>query len=453
MPVQIACPNCGQAASVDDSFVGRTARCGACRTAFAAVPSAPKAAAAAQPLIGGRYQVTGELGRGAFGVAYKALDGKLGKDVAIKMLLPEALHSADAVRRFLQEAELLARLDHPHVVPILDKGTHDGCHYLVCKLVKGKTLADLMAGGGLREPRVIVGHAVTLCNTLHAVYAEHAILHRDVKPANMMLEKGHLYLMDFGMAACHDKDPLSDTAGDEQGLGTVAGTVVGTPAYMPPEQAVFQRDQIGPWSDLYSVGAVLYHFLTGGIPVPWKGSVMDILTVQPLPPSRKRADLDPALDRIVLKSLAKRPADRYRTGAEFAAALQGWLDGTRSGTGTGPAPPIPLPPGPAAPGTVIAKPAKPPKALPPPPGAETDRPTRTARDEPVVELPPKLRSRPRADEPDDDAPPADKSRMMLGMMLAVAGGAVLLIGVCVLVLTLSCNGKPAATGTKTTVWK
>ena len=451
MPVQIACPNCGRAASVDDSYVGRTARCGACRTAFAAVPTAPRAVDA-HPLIGGRYQVTGELGRGAFGVAYKAVDGKLGKDVAIKMLLPEALHSADAVRRFQQEAELLARLDHPHVVPILDKGTHDGCHYLVCKLVKGKTFAELLAGGGLGDPRAIVGHAVTLCNTLHAVYSEHAILHRDVKPANMMLEKGHLYLMDFGMAACHDKDPVSDTAGNEQGLATVAGTVVGTPAYMPPEQAVFQRDQIGPWSDLYSVGAVLYHFLTGGIPVPWKGSVLDILNVQPLPPSRRRPDLDPALDRIVLKSLAKRPADRYRTGAEFAAALQGWLDGSRSGTGS--LPPIPLPPTPPTPGTLIAKPAKPAKPLPAPPGADTDRPTRTARQEAEPARPPKARTPKKAEVREGDDAPADKSKLMLGMMLAVAGGAVLLIGVCVLVLTLSCSAKPGTNGTtKTTSWK
>ncbi len=345
----IACPNCHNSSVVDDSVIGRTVRCGACRTAFPAAPATQgEVAPLPKGLIGGRYRLSNELGRGTFGAVYRAADTKLGgREVAVKMLLRDALASSDAIRRFLQEAELLCLVDHPNVVRLEDKGVHGGSHYLVCKLVRGKTLAELMPQqGGFPDPRQVVGWAVTLCRTLHAVYSEHKILHRDVKPANVMLERDHLYLMDFGMAACYDQ------AIDATGMATTAGTAVGTPAYMPPEQAVFDRDQIGPWSDLYGVAAVLYHLLTGALPVPWRGKLLDILTVAPVPPSRKKPGLDPDLDRIVLKALAKKPADRFSNGDEFAAALRGWLDSSRTSSSS----PLPLPQ-PALPVGSTAKPA------------------------------------------------------------------------------------------------
>ena len=294
MAIKICCPNCQKTYQVDESKVGTTASCGACRTSFAVKSSPSSQATAIAMLIGKRYQVRSELGRGAFGVALKAYDLKMKREVALKMLLPEALNSPDAVQHFLLEANVLAELGHPNIVPIFDKGQHEHSYYLVCKLVKGKTLAELLPRGGFADPRVAVGYVVTLCKTLQSVYAEHSILHRDVKPANMMLEQDHLYLMDFGMAACHDKNPVSKGSDAETGLATIAGSAIGTPAYMPPEQAFFSRNQIGPWSDMYSAGAVLYHCLTGSIPIPWNGNILDIVQAKPIPPSVRRSGLDPA---------------------------------------------------------------------------------------------------------------------------------------------------------------
>ncbi|HEX3150822.1 MAG TPA: protein kinase [Gemmataceae bacterium] len=356
MPIQISCPNCKKLHVVDDNTVGATASCQSCRTSFAVRRKAWELSTTDLTIIGNRYQIRSELGRGAFGVALKAFDTKMNREVAVKMLLPEALSSADAVQRFLREANLLAELGHPNIVPIFDKGEHERSYYLVCKLVKGKTLAELLPKTGFADSRIAVGHVVTLCKTLQSVFAEHSILHRDVKPANMMLEQDHLYLMDFGMAACHDKNAVNNGPGEDTGLATIAGTAVGTPAYMPPEQAFFSRNQIGPWSDMYSAGAVLYHFLTGSIPIPWTGNILDIVQTKPIPPSMRRPGLDPALDAIVLKSLEKRPGDRYQSGEQFATALKHWLDRP---TMSRPVPPA-LPVLPAAPVKPVVR------TLPPP---------------------------------------------------------------------------------------
>ncbi len=356
------CPNCRTPAPAD-APPGQPLACGGCGTEF----TPPL-------LIGGRYEERGPLGEGTNGRVVRAYDRHLRREVAIKLLKPGAVSSPEAVRRFEREADVMAAVSHPHVLPIYDKGEHAGGRFLVCKLVGGKSMDKLIPPGGWDDPREAVGHAVTLARTLHDVYSTHQVLHRDVKPSNLILEGEHLFLADLGLVGYRDANA------EAGGLATVAFSAVGTPAYMPPEQVLFERHKVGPWSDVYGVGAVLYHLLTGSVPIPRMKGLHDILQVKPSPPSRLRLALDPALDPVVLKSLEKRPEDRYQTTDEFARALVRWRDG---GTATQP---LPLPP---------------PDPVPP-------RPLLTDPDD------------------DDDAPP---KRNRLFLWLAVGLAALLLIGV------------------------
>jgi tRNA A-37 threonylcarbamoyl transferase component Bud32 len=320
-------------------------------------------------LLGERYEIAEELGRGAFGVVYRALDTRLKrKSVAVKILLETALATPDAVRRFRAEAQLLCQVQHAQVPAVLDLGEYSGQQYIVFAFVNGKTVRELIPPGGFADPAAAVRLTAKLARTLHDIYTGQEILHRDVKPANMMVPAGQadgLYLMDFGLAVCHDTDETR----------TQEGTMMGTLWYMSPEQAEGRISAIGHPSDLYSAAAVLYHLLTGRPPFDskWPAIVADILMTEPSPPSYYRPGLDPELDAIVLKGLSKRPADRYPTGAEFAERLELWaaralLSGTAvgstvGGVSRGPAPGSPsvrtVPFDPTG-GRVAAPPARPP---------------------------------------------------------------------------------------------
>ncbi len=271
-------------------------------------------------IVGGRYELVEEIGRGAFGVVWKAKDVRLrGKWVAVKMLLERALATPDAVRRFRTEAELLCDVQHAHVPAVLDIGEFAGQQYIVFAFVHGKTVRDLIPPGGYADVVAAVRIAAKLTRTLHDIYAAKSILHRDVKPANMMIpqgEQGGLYLMDFGLAVCHDTDETR----------TTDGTILGTPWYMAPEQAEGRIKEIGHTTDLYGAAAVLYHLLTGRPPFNTRGLAVlaEIRFVPPQPPSIYRAGLDSELDEIVIRGLNKRSEDRYRNGAEFAERLELW---------------------------------------------------------------------------------------------------------------------------------
>jgi tRNA A-37 threonylcarbamoyl transferase component Bud32 len=280
--------------------------------------SPPPSAEEPLPQRIGRYRILQRLGAGGMGTVYKALDPQLDRVVALK--LPRFDNSARdravRVQRFQREARAAAQVWNPHVCPIHDVGEHEGQPYVVMAYLEGQSLAERLAKGGRYED---VGQAVALvCQILEALEAVHArgIIHRDLKPGNILIDPaGRAILTDFGLAR-HEND-MEHLTSD--------GIVVGTPSYMAPEQAAGQSDQIGPWTDLYSLGVVFYHMLTGRLPFegPALTVLSKILNEPPRPPSQLRTDLPPGLETSLLTALAREPAQRYQTARQWADVLKG----------------------------------------------------------------------------------------------------------------------------------
>jgi serine/threonine protein kinase len=275
----------------------------------------------------GRYEVRARLGVGGFGTVYRAHDPQLDRDVAVKVFGPGVFSDPHTAERFQREARATVRMLHPHIVPVYDVGRHEDAFYIASAFVAGRTLAELIPAGGM-EPRQAVLYTVQLVEALGYAHRQ-GVLHRDVKPANALVDetRGRLFLIDFGLAVPQELLRL-----------TQAGAVLGTPAYMAPEQARGDLERIGPASDLYSAGVVLYQLLTGRLPFEGPLPVMLYNTVHTPapPPSTHRPSLDLALDAIVLRALAKKPEERYGSGEEFSAALRTWLAGPPPSSGTRP---------------------------------------------------------------------------------------------------------------------
>ncbi|MBI3268275.1 MAG: protein kinase [Planctomycetes bacterium] len=301
-------------------------------------PPASHAAHAPEGTPFGRYVLLSELGRGGMGVVHRAFDCELRRVVALKTFLPEATPTPLQVERFLREARAAARLRHPGIVQVHDVGTSpDGRHYFTMDLIEGESLEA--AGPKLPLRRVVE----ILRDAALALAAAHAsgVVHRDVKPANILLDaSGRAYLGDFGLAK-----EVAQTEG--RGV-TVAGAILGTPFYMSPEQARGRNEEIGPTSDLWSLGVILYEHLAGRPPFEGEGyldTLRKVLEEEPSPPSRvaaaagrdRRVHRD--LETICLKCLEREPTRRYSGGAELAADLGRFLDGepiharTQSGVG------------------------------------------------------------------------------------------------------------------------
>jgi len=327
MIAQVRCPNplCGMVASVLDDSLGQAARCQRCGSPFTLSPSGdgsaapaidtPKAVAPA--VLIGRYQVCEKLGSGAFGTVYRAYDPQLDREVALKVLRPEALTSKQAVERFQREARTAAKMHHPHIVPVFDAGHHGGQFFIASALIPGCTLASTIPDDGM-EPRRAVQLTIQLVEALAYAHKQ-GVFHRDVKPANILLDdQDTLYLMDFGLAGWTEHNDVRLTK---------LGALVGTPSYMAPEQACGDLKQIGPATDLYSAGVVFYEMLTGRVPFegPLAVVVYQVINVLPPSPSQCRPGLDPQLEAICLKALAKKPEERFASGQEMAAALRLWL--------------------------------------------------------------------------------------------------------------------------------
>ncbi len=261
----------------------------------------------------GRYRIIRLLGQGGMGAVYLARDTQLDRDVAIKAPRFDIHDSPKAVERFHREARAVAALSHPNICPVFDVGAIDGIPYMTMAFIEGKPLSAYLATG----KTISAFQAVQLTRKIALTLAEahrRDIIHRDLKPANIMInQRKEPIVMDFGLARRADNSETRLTQ---------LGAVVGTPAYMSPEQVA--GEETGPASDVYSLAVILYEMLTGKI--PFEGPAMavlgQILTQAPPKPSQFRADLDLALEQVVLKALAKKPTDRYPSMREFAEALR-----------------------------------------------------------------------------------------------------------------------------------
>ena len=280
-------------------------------------PGLPPGSVGRMPVLVGGYELLTEIARGGMGVVYRARQVGLGREVAVKMILAGGFAGPEAVARFRREAAAAARLDHPHILPVYDIAEHDGHPFFSMKLVTGGTLAGRLAATDRPPLRDLVQLLSQVCQAVDHAH-RHGILHRDLKPANVLLDAaGCPYVADFGVAK----------AGDS--TATQTGAVVGTPAYMAPEQARAEKS-LTPTADVYSLGAMLFEILAGRPPFRGDQVVDLLLQVVNSPPPHPRElapTADPALSAIALKCLSKSPADRYPSAAALADDLDRWLAG------------------------------------------------------------------------------------------------------------------------------
>jgi WD40 repeat protein len=265
-----------------------------------------------------RFEVRERLGAGAFGTVYRAYDPQLDRDVALKVPHPATLDSPTARQRFLREARAAARLRHPHIVAVFDAGADDGHDYIAAAFIDGQTLSASIAETS-PDLRRAAGLVRDLAEALAYAHAQ-GVVHRDVKPANVLIDSaGRPHLMDFGLAYWRE----------ETHQLTQDGAVLGTPAYMAPEQAAGQQGPPLPASDQYALGVLLYQLLTGQTPFsgPAQVQLYHAVHSEPPPPRRVRPEIPQDLQTICLKALAKGPQERYADCQALADDLRRWLDG------------------------------------------------------------------------------------------------------------------------------
>ena len=262
----------------------------------------------------GRYEITGELGRGAMGVVYKALDPTIGRTVALKTMRLD-VHGLDAkemVRRFQNEARAAGVLNHPNIVTIYDAGEQDGIFYIAMEFIEGTTLHELLAEQRVLATEEVLQLTRQICRGLDYAHSN-GIVHRDIKPANIMITgNGTVKIMDFGIAK-------------SGGQVTNTGQVLGTPNYMAPEQV--KGRQLDGRSDLFSLGVILYEMLTGEKPFVGQNVttiIYKIVNETPITPRDLDVTVHPGLSAIVTKALAKAPDDRYQTGADLVRDLENY---------------------------------------------------------------------------------------------------------------------------------
>jgi serine/threonine-protein kinase len=304
------CLRCGVATPTDPGVPQRTAT-----TGMVEVAQVRKA-------LAGRYQIERVLGEGGMATVYLAQDQKHNRKVAVKVMRPELAATLGA-DRFLREVQVAAQLNHPHILPMHDSGESDGVLYYVMPYVEGETLKERVA----KEGQLSVNDAMRLGREVaEALAYAHArgIIHRDIKPGNILLQSGHALVADFGIARA---------LGDEGEVLTKTGLAVGTPQYMAPEQATGEREVDGR-ADIYALGAVMYEMVAGEPPFTGptaRAIITRSLTEAPRSLTISRTGLSSAVDSAIMKALAKSPADRYANAQDMVGALDRALEGSRSG--------------------------------------------------------------------------------------------------------------------------
>jgi serine/threonine-protein kinase len=271
------------------------------------------------PVTFGDYELLEEVGRGGMGVVYRAFQNSLGRTVAIKMLLRRDLATPGDLARFRSEAEAAAQLDHPGIVSIFEVGEYEGHPFYSMQFVEGTTLAKRLLQGPLPAREA----AALLAKVADAVQAAHdrGVLHRDLKPSNILIDAaGQPHVSDFGLAKRIEADQSV----------THTGAILGTPCYMSPEQAAGSRGDVGPQSDVWSLGAILYQMLTGRPPFQ-AASPMDtllaVLETDPPLPRLLAPEVVRDLEMIALKTLQKPQELRYASAGALAADLRAYLSG------------------------------------------------------------------------------------------------------------------------------
>ncbi len=283
----------------------------------ATLPTGPSVPPAPAPRDFGDYEILDEIASGGMGVVYRARQRTLGRVVALKTLRAGVRASADDQARFTREAQTAARLVHPNIVPIHDYGVVDGVPFFSMDFIEGKSMVALLDEGSLGL-RAAIGILEKTCRAMHYAHQQ-GVVHRDLKPANILVDaSGEPRLADFGVA----KSLFGEAT------LTREGSIMGTPHYLAPEQVGGDKDAVGPWTDVYSLGVTLYHVLTGR--VPYQGTselelMFRILQEEPPRPSTVRPEVPKELEAICLKAMEKERGGRYRTAQEMAEELGRWL--------------------------------------------------------------------------------------------------------------------------------
>ena len=260
----------------------------------------------------GPYRIINQIGRGGMATVYKAYQPSVDRYVAVKVLPSQLAESREFAARFQQEARIIAKLEHPHILPVFDYGESDGVAYFVMRYMDAGTLKEKMIEGRPLPLNDIDRLFTQLAEALSYAHSR-GIVHRDLKPANVLIDShGNVFLTDFGIAK------LLESASPRL---TQTDAIMGTPAYISPEQA--QGNPVDQRSDIYSLGIILYEMVTGSVPFTAETPLAVLFKhiSDPLPPpSLVKPDIPRVIEQVLLKALAKDPKDRFATAAEFMAA-------------------------------------------------------------------------------------------------------------------------------------